>query len=126
MIGFVSCKMNLKKNYVEIWKTELIQLKSVKNEVIDSLTDYSQYLYLYNNGRAILIDSLNDRTVRQFETKWQIQNRNGKEVFLFGYSKKSQGILGVAYPIVIKNKIDFKMEFDSLDVKNKWNLKRIK
>lgn len=97
--------------------------------MIDSLTDYSQYLYLYNNGKAKLIDSLNNGTVRQFETKWQIQNRKGKEVFLFGYGKESQGILGIlgmVYPIIIKNKNDFKMEFDSLDVKHKWNLKRIK
>lgn len=120
----LSCGTNSKDNSYELWETQLIKMKSAKAEMVDSLTDYSQYLYLYSNGNAKLIDSLSDGTVRQSETKWKIQDKNGKEVFLFGYGNESQGVLGVAYQIIIKNQFDFKMKFDSLDIKHKWNLKR--
>lgn len=110
---------------VEVWETELIVMNCENRTFTDSLNDHSQYLYLYPTGKAELIDSLTNGQVRQSESSWEIRKQNGRDIFLFGYGKESQGILGVAYPIIIKNETIFKMAFDSLNEHHKWNLRRI-
>lgn len=119
-ITLISCQS---KDPIEVWKTELIQMKSETIDMIDSLTDRSQYLYLYENRKALLIDSLANGTVGKTETTWEIHQRNGKEIFLLGYGQESEGIQGIAYPIVVKNENEFKMAFDSLNEHHRWNLK---
>ena len=127
-LGLNSCETYSTKddNSPEVWRTELIKVNSTTTNLTDSLNDHSQFLYLYPDGKAELIDSLNDGSVRQSETTWEIRNKDGKKVFLFGYGRESEGILGVAYPILTKNETYFKMAFDSLDEHHIWNLKRIK
>ncbi len=123
-----SCSHPSSKNekLPEVWKSEFIRIKSTRNDFIDSLKDHSQYLHLYESGKAILIDSLNDGVVRKSNTTWEIREKNQKSVFLFGYGQESKGILGIAYPIVLKNETDFKMSFDSTTTTHIWNLKRAK
>ena len=126
-LSLSSCKFNnlADENDVEIWETELISMKSKTVNFNDNFADHSQYLYLYQSGKAVIIDSLKDGIARKSESKWEIQTRNARNIFLFGFGKESQGIVGVAYPIHIKNETEFKMLFDSLDETHIWNLKRI-
>lgn len=126
--GLISCEVNSTKNNnsPEVWKSELIKMTSETSTLTDSLKNHSQFLYLYSNGKAELVDSLNDGTVRQSETTWEIRNQDGKKIFMFGYGRESEGILGVSYPIVTKNETHFKMAFESQDEHHIWNLKRIK
>ncbi|MFZ6051082.1 hypothetical protein [Halocola ammonii] len=128
LVGIISCGVNPidDMNSVQVWRTELIKMNADTIYLTDSLVDRSQYLYLYNQGKAKLVDSFPDGKVLESETTWEIRNVKGKDVFLFGYGKESHGILGVAYPITTKNETDFKMAFDSLGEHNVWNLTRIK
>ncbi len=127
-LGLNSCETTSTKddNSPEVWKTELIKMNSKTTNLTDSLKDHSQFLYLYPNGKAKLIDSLNDGRVAQSETTWEIRIKDGKKIFLFGYGRESEGIFGVAYPILTKNETSFKMAFDSLDEHHIWNLTRFK
>ena len=124
----MSCDINSKNNQklLEVWRTDLIVMNSETSEYTDRMEEHYQYLYLHSNGKAEIVDSLKDGTVSQSETTWEIRNSDGKDVFLFGFGKESQGVLGVAYPIIIKNETDFKMAFDSMQEHHIWNLKRIK
>lgn len=128
LVNFISCrkKSEDKLNSAEIWKTDMIIMNSKNNMFTDNMEDHTQYLYLYSNGIARLVDSLKNGTINESESTWEIRNRNGKNIFLFGYGKESQGIKGLAYPIVVKNKTDFKMALDSINEKHVWNLKRVK
>ena len=128
MVGLLSCNMNSKDSQesAEVWRTDLIVMNSETNEFTDRMQGHSQYLYLYSNGKAQIVDSLQNGTVRESETTWEIRIKNGKDIFLFGFGKESQGIMGVAYPIITKNETDFKMAFDSQQELHIWNLKRIK
>lgn len=128
LFGLISCSTiaTKKDKSVEVWKSEFIRIKSSKKDYIDNLKTHTQYLLLYANGNANLIDSLENGTVLQSKTNWEIRKRNGRNVFLFGYGEESKGILGVAYPIRTKNETDFKMLFDTLTETHVWNLKRIK
>ncbi|MCE7992512.1 MAG: hypothetical protein HEP71_11045 [Roseivirga sp.] len=113
---------------VEIWKSDLIVMKTPGNEFTDSFTDHDQYLYLYDNGKARLVDSLKNGTVSVSESAWEIKEFKGKTVFSFGHGREDEGIMGIIYPIVIKNEVDFKMLFDSTSLKGQnkhvWDLKR--
>lgn len=128
MFGVLSCNIHSTSSQesVEIWRTDLKVMKSETNEFTDKMEEHSQYLYLYSNGEAQIIDSLQNGTIRESETKWEIRKKNGKDIFLLGFGKESQGIMGVAFPIIFKNETDFKMAFDSLQEHHIWNLKRIK
>lgn len=109
----------------EVWKSEYISIKSAQDIRIDSLKDHSQYLYLYSNGDALLIDSTASGHLRRSETQWEIKKYNGTEVFGFGFGNEASGIRGVAYPITKKNDSVFLMKFDSLSQVCIWNLKRV-
>ena len=128
MASFLSCIRNSKDNpeSTEVWRTDLIVMNSMTNEFTDRMEEHSQYLYLYSNGKAQIVDSLKSGIVNESETTWEIRNRNGKDIFLFGFGKETQGIMGVAYQIITKSETDFKMAFDSLQEHHIWNLKRIK
>jgi len=110
---------------VEVWRTDLIVMTSETNRFTDRMEEHSQYLFLHSNGEARLVDSLNNGSVNLSKTTWEMVSRDGKDVFLFGFGKESQGILGVAYPIAVKNETDFQMAFDSLGKQHIWNLTRI-
>lgn len=117
-----SCNTHTEK---EVWKTELIHQRNEHLEIIDSMTDHSQYLILHKDGEAELIDSTKNELRSKSKTTWEIQERNNQSVFLFGFGKEEQGILGVAYPITFKNEKNFNMRFDTLNELHIWNLRRV-
>lgn len=128
IIGFMSCstRSKNKQESVEVWRTDLVVMNSETSKFTDQMDEHSQYLYLHANGEARIVDSLKNGAVNQSETTWEIRNRDEQDIFLFGFGEESQGIKGVAYPIIVKNETDFQMAFDSIQEQHVWNLKRIK
>ncbi|QNR24529.1 hypothetical protein [Croceimicrobium hydrocarbonivorans] len=109
----------------EVWRSDFIQISSSQHKSTDSLQDHSQYLYLYNNGKALLLDSLSNGSIGRKEANWEIRQYKGREVFYLENEKESPGILPVVYPILLKNEAEFKMAFDSLSENHIWNLRRV-
>jgi len=133
-IILASCKSNvIKKNNTtdfEIWKSEFVMIKSQKKYFIDSFSNHSQYLYLYKNGKAKLVDSLENKTLRvSTDLIWKIIDNKNEKIFSLGSKNQNEEILGVNYPIVKKDEKKFEMLFDSISINEKqnkhiWNLRK--
>lgn len=126
LIGAIAITSGCTSNQadVEVWKSEYVLMESESSYYSNNFIDRSQWLYLYVDGRAELVDSTDLGLVGKFETSWKIVERGGKEIFLFGFDRESEGIEGVAYPIITKSETEFHMAFDSLDEHHRWDLVR--
>ncbi|MFT6747245.1 MAG: hypothetical protein ACJAZ2_001593 [Glaciecola sp.] len=119
----LSCSDN-----TEVWKSSYQMMKSNDFESENHFEELTQYLILYSNGDAKLIDSLHNGISNSTLTNWEIIDREGVEHFSFGHGKESEGVLGVVLPITKKDENEFKMKFDSIaegeQTLHIWNLEK--
>jgi len=130
LIGVIICCLiqscSLSMDNPEVWKsTYLLMTDDNGKVVIDRYNNHSQYLYLYKNGKASIVDSLANGKTTHLESNWEMIEKDGRTLFVLGHEKNR--VRGIAYPIILKDESNFEMSLELSEGKviHIWNLIRV-